>query len=478
MPKKRKEGNEERPTMLVRWNDWGTSAFARARREKKPILLAISATWCHWCHTMDQNTYRNPAMAKFINAHFVPVRVDTDRRPDINARYNLGGWPTTAILTPDGALLTGVLYAPPEHLLPFLQHVLKVFTEKRATLPTVTAASETCRPATVSPLLDDVVAALRRSFDPKHGGFGTEPKFPQHPLLRFLLALARHPKHGEEAREMLDTTLTRMAAGQIHDREEGGFYRYATRQDWSQPHWEKMLDDNAQLIEIYAEAARVLRKPEFAKVAEQSTAFVLKRFFDTKTGLFYASQDADEEYCLLALAERKKRRPPAIDKTLYADKNAMMINALITMGKTAIAEKALTSLLKRLRTKKGIAHSYDTGAHEPFLLQDAVEVLRALLATKKEKEAQQLFRQMQALFMDARAGVFYDIPARKDALGLLKIRRIDFEANAELALLLLGWRPAHRTVAERILRCIAGQAHALGIHAATYALAAEQLRKV
>jgi hypothetical protein len=455
---------------LVHWHDWNKAALDKARKEKKPVLLAISAVWCHWCHTMDRITYNNPALAKFIDEHLVPIRVDTDRRPDINARYNLGGWPTTAILTPDGALLTGVLYAPPEHLRPLLEHVLKVFKEKQAVLPSITPLQEACMPGAITPLLDQVFAALKQSYDPQHGGFGTEPKFPQHYLLRFLLALCGHKKHGKEARKMLDVTLTNMAKGEIHDKEEGGFYRYATRQDWSQPHWEKMLDDNAQLIELYAEAARALKKPAFKKIAEESSAFMLSAFLDKKTGAFFASQDADEAYCKLSWEKRKKATPPAIDKTAYADKNGHMIAAFVAIGKRAIADKTLRFFL----AQRTLRHAGATG---PLWLPDHVAFLRALVLAKKDKEAMRLFTSMRSLFMDKRSGIFYDIPATKDVLGALQQRKIDFQANAELALVLLGWKK-HQDAAERILRCLAGQAALLGAHAATYALAAERLRNI
>ena len=428
---------------------------------------------------MEQNTYNNPEMAKFIDERFVPIRVDTDQRPDINARYNLGGWPTTAILTPDGALLTGVLYAPPEHLRPFLEQALKMFKEKRAVLPTIEPHDEHCTPVAPKPVLDDVFEALKHIYDPRYGGFGREPKFPQHNLLRFLLALSKHKKHGKEAKKMLSHTLLTMSKGQIYDQEEGGFYRYSTRQNWDQPHWEKMLDDNAQLITVYTEAAQVLKKPELKKIGDKSIAFVLNKFFDKKTKAFFASQDADEAYCLLSLGERKNvKHPPEIDKTIYADKNALIIEALLTAGKKAAAEQALTFLLSKMQTTQGVFHYYTTKPQGPRWLPDHIALLRALIAAEKDKKAQQLFKQMQSSFMDKKSGVFYDIPTDKNALGALKIRKIDFEANTELALLLLNWKKELNRIAERILHCVAGQVPALGPHAATYALAVNKLRNI
>ncbi len=116
----------------IRWSDWSVSAFERAQQEDKPILLAISAVWCHWCHVMDETSYSQPAIIDLINERYVPVRVDNDQRPDINARYNQGGWPTTAFLSPDGALLAGATYLPPEQMQAALDRVATFYKEHRA----------------------------------------------------------------------------------------------------------------------------------------------------------------------------------------------------------------------------------------------------------------------------------------------------------------------------------------------------------
>src|SRR3990172_4281958 len=113
----------------VRWRQWGDEAFAEAKAQDKPVLLALSAVWCHWCHVMDETSYSDPGVISYLNQHFVPVRVDNDQRPDINARYNLGGWPTTAFLTPDGDLMTGGTYIPPEAM---LEHLPKIVTQYKS----------------------------------------------------------------------------------------------------------------------------------------------------------------------------------------------------------------------------------------------------------------------------------------------------------------------------------------------------------
>src|SRR5215207_909654 len=173
----------------IQWLPWGTDAFARASREGKPVLLSITAAWCRACHDMDRTTYADPAVVALIHDRFVPVRVDTDRRPDINDRYNLGGWPTTAFLTADGALITGGTFVPQDRM--------------AGVLARVAAAAALVEPAAPDPIdtrvtdrADDggdaaVIASIFGTFDGEEGGFGIEPKFPHTAPLHLAMALFR-----------------------------------------------------------------------------------------------------------------------------------------------------------------------------------------------------------------------------------------------------------------------------------------------
>ena len=186
---------------------WDEAAFARAAAEDKPILLSISAVWCHWCHVMDETSYSDPDVIAAINERFVPIRVDNDRRPDINARYNMGGWPTTAFLTPAGRTLTGATYLPPPQMHRALLEVARFYAERKDEIdavPDVVQSAGTSRET-----LDDAPVVrlreeLERSYDAQFGGFGDEPKFPQTEALEFLLtrmARNRRPaplRHGRE----------------------------------------------------------------------------------------------------------------------------------------------------------------------------------------------------------------------------------------------------------------------------------------
>ncbi len=167
--------------MAIVWLDWSDTAFQRAANENKPILLDISAVWCHWCHRLDQDTYSVADIAEYIGSNFIPIRVDTDKRPDINRRYNMGGWPTTAFLTPEGRVIGGGTYIPPEQMRQVLRDV-KSFWEKSQAKPAEEQPfpePENIPIGELSPsIIDEIFGEVANNFDPVYGGFGSQPKFP------------------------------------------------------------------------------------------------------------------------------------------------------------------------------------------------------------------------------------------------------------------------------------------------------------
>ena len=182
------------------WQDWTPEAFSRAARENKPVLLHIGDVWCHWCHVMDRTTYGDERVVRWVNEHFVPVRVDNDRRPDINRRYNMGGWPTTAFLTPEGHVLTGTTYIPPEQMAAVCRRVTEFWQEhggetrdgtsgrrargRRSLAAAFEPKGESGREVGEGldhALLERLADQVARSFDAEYGGFGSHPKFPPAP---------------------------------------------------------------------------------------------------------------------------------------------------------------------------------------------------------------------------------------------------------------------------------------------------------
>lgn len=449
-------------TASVRWQEWGPEAFQRAEREKKPVLLHIGAVWCHCCHVMDHTTYEDPQVVALVNERFVPVRVDNDRRPDVNRRYNMGGWPTTAFLTPTGRVLTGATYVPPKEMADLCGKVLAFWDEKGDQVNVDlfhgrADEGERNEEALAPALLDRLAEAVAQSYDPQYGGFGRAPKFPQVAALE--LALDRFLiTGGQRWRTILETTLDGMAGGGMYDPVEGGFFRYSTTRDWSVPHFEKMLEDNARLVDLYLRAGVALGRSAYLDTARDVLRFWGDLLQNPGTPYLAGSQDADEEYYALPLEERRKRTAPYVDRTVYADWNAMAARALLRAGRvlaeprwTRQAQELLLTLDRDLRAADGgMAHFrvWRDGAFEgepelPGLLSDQLEMADALLALYAEtREAWAVKRALELMeyveqHLAAREGGYFDGPADPAALGALKYRVRPMEENARAARVLL-----------------------------------------
>ncbi len=298
----------------IHWHPWGTEAFADARRADRPVLLDIGAVWCHWCHVMDGESYEDPALAEFLNEHFVCIKVDRDERPDVDARYqravqtliHQGGWPLTAFLTPDGDVFYGGTYFPPDgaHGRPgfrtVLQSVLDAYRTRRSDVGAQAAAIrrtldhslDESAAGTASPrMLDDAVTGIARAFDPENGGFGSQPKFP-HPGAILLLLHRWFDAPSDDVRTIIDRTLQGMARGGMHDQLAGGFHRYSVDAQWIVPHFEKMSYDNSELLRAYIDAYAAFGTAEYADVARGIVRWVRDVLADPAGG-YAASQDAD-----------------------------------------------------------------------------------------------------------------------------------------------------------------------------------------
>jgi hypothetical protein len=356
----------------IAWEHWGPAAFARARAEGKPVFLHIGATWCHWCHVMDQGSYPHPAVRRLLAERFVAVRVDTDQRPDVNERYNMGGWPTVAVLDAEGEVLTGRTYVPAQELAMLLASVSEA-GQKWSIAP---SAPEP--PPEPSPGLDVVHERVRKAFDPYHGGFGDYQKFPHLGVCEWLLD--RHLR-GQDDGAMLTKTLDGMARGGLFDHEEGGFFRYATQDDWTEPHYEKMLEDNARFVRLYTRAAVAMNQPAWRHAAERAVRWSIATLWQDDAGAFGGSQDADEGYYSQPLADR--RDPPRVDPTVYAGWNGLMVTALVRAA-AAWNRPGLASLARQvgelLRTRMDAAGCITRApAGVGGLLSDQAEVAEGWL---------------------------------------------------------------------------------------------------
>ncbi len=497
----------------ITWRPWGAPAFAEARRLGRPVLLSLSAVWCHWCHVMDETSYSNEQVIALVNRDFVPIRVDNDRHPDVNRRYNMGGWPSTAFLTGDGEVVTGATYIPPHQMIDALERVRDFYASEAPRLRSVAAeagapeatASRTAGPAPPARMAAngapeagdsgfdgdpdvpgdipaEIALSIVRAFDQDYGGFGTEPKFPQTDVLEFVLAYEAERGAGRphfvapgssalvtplRLREILHTTLERMSGGAIHDHVAGGFFRYATRRDWSEPHYEKMLLDNVALASLYADAVAAAGRPAdgtdrsdlgpadlYARTAGGVFDYLLTTLWRADRPAFGGSQDADESYYKLGAEDRAAVAAPFVDETLYVDWNGAAAQALlrgaVRLGRPELAERAaelLDGLLGLTRADGALPHFVTpggvAGAGTP-LLADQVAVAAALLdlyewngrrpalaaAEALAGSAVELFRGADGRYVDRLVGA-------GESPGLLARPVAAIEDNARLADVLL-----------------------------------------
>jgi uncharacterized protein YyaL (SSP411 family) len=311
----------------VDWQPWGPEAFAKAKKEGKLVFLSVGYSSCHWCHVMEKESFADAEVAKLLNANFVCIKVDREERPDIDDVYmtahqvireGSGGWPLSVFLTAAGKPIFAGTYWPREDRevdgvrVRGFKTVCRLILEVRKEHPKEllkraddnakkTAAWLASRGLGLVPLdrklVEGVAETLREEFDPVHGGFGSAArgfrgsKFPMPPRLLFLEGEVRRAK-SKPAAEMLAVTLDRMARGGIYDHLGGGFHRYSTERTWSVPHFEKMLYDSAQLLEVYAAAYKREKKPPYARMLRQTMGFVAREMTAPEGG-FYSALDAD-----------------------------------------------------------------------------------------------------------------------------------------------------------------------------------------
>ncbi len=478
----------------IEWLEWGQTAFDRARSSGKPILLDITGSWCHWCHVMDETSYSDPAIISTVNKNFIPVRVDTDKRPDVNRRYNLGGWPTTAFLDGDGRIITGGTYIPPQQLREVLRSVLDFYSTNKDKIRSKLQASHVPAPRE-EPLSDkisrDIATTIAVNFDIDYGGFGFEPKFPHAEALDY--ALLRYRYYNEkEMLTLVAKTLDRMGSGGIYDQVEHGFFRYSTTRDWSVPHFEKMAEDNAKLLTVYLHAFQHTGKAFYKDKAEGIVKYIQSNLSDLENGAFFGSQDADEKYYKLDLAGRLRETSPSVDKTLYTNYNALLISSFLlastVLERQDIGRFALKTLehILDLGKQDGLPFHYwrkETGPLLKGLLTDYAALLISLLdayeysaKTEYLHEATRTADDCIKTLNDDAAGGFFDIPPSDSHLGELKNRDkpIDENSLAAIGLLRLSWltqQSRYSDVAAKTLRLFNQDYERYGLSGAVYALA-------
>ena len=493
------------------WLDWNDEAFAEARERHLPVLLFVKASWCRWCRELEETVFADPEVASLLEHDFVAVRVDKDRRPDIDPRYTRGGWPTLAWLDDRGEVLGADNFLERQPLLERARAVRDAYRQGpdrvRALFESTgaeTAPEPTTRPSRAAlgdrqvPLSLDIVERVTRSVvdtaDPVHGGWGKQHKFPHPEAIDF--ALVRWSQTGNPTLlELVRRTLRRMQEGGIHDRVEGGFYRFATRPDWSVPNTEKMLDSNAQRAFVYLEGYQVTGDSGLREAALGTLEWMEARLLDPATGAFRGSQDADEQYAHLGSREARERRgAPPVDPTVFANWNAMAVSTLLkagaVLGEPRWIERALGTLDflvgEMWSADLGMHHYWDGAPHLPGMLGDQAYTLRALVDSAQfagENRFLEVAEQLASLTVErlrSSDGAFYDKPHDPTAQGGLRHRNRSILENSVMAeallrLALLSGNRDYEDCARETLASFTGDYRQYGHFVAGYARAVDLL---
>ena len=504
----------------IAWLPWGEEVFAEAQRQNKPVFLSLYATWCRFCRTMDQQTYGNDAIAQYINEQFVPVRVDTDKRPDVNTRYTQGGWPSTCILTPEGDVLWGGTFVPADQMAQMLPQVLNEFrNNKQGVTQHVAQMREQVRAQNTPPPLDKnlpisaditriVLLNSKHNFDLAFGGFGHNgQKFPHVEPLELLLeqysASVRAGTPDAELRLMLDKSLAGIADGALQDKDgQGGFFRYTQTVDWRDPQVEKMLEDSALIARLYARAYQLLGDEKLLETAKRTIGYMDATLYDSARGTWGGSQYADAEYYAQPIAERAEWNPPTVDPTVLAGPTAQAVRAHTAYwaatgdaDSLAKAQRGLDFVLANLLQPDGALTHFLSSSDEDAaaagrtptgLLADAADVTAACLDLYEAGKGADYLDRAETIAVwvrghleDPRGGGLFDAVVRPDAVGNLKVGTKDVPDNMQMAdalvrLYLATGEEEHAHLAQRILQAFIPILPQIGFLGAGFALAAER----
>jgi uncharacterized protein YyaL (SSP411 family) len=476
----------------IAWLPWSAVSFARARTERKPVLLSIAPTWCRNSVEMDRSSFADPDVVARVGLRYVAIRVDADRRPDICERYSLGGWPTTAFLTPDGGLLGGGTYVEHERLADVLERVADAFHKGgHATVADTTPRARAARPPGLT--AEQLLEQIDGWYDPEHGGFGAAPKFPH--VAPVHLALARYRQQQSTThRDMAIRTLDAMGWGPLHDERDGGFFRYSRSGDWTSPEQEKLLDVNAALLDLYVDAFETLELSRYGERVEDILRYVQTWLADPVDGGWAGSQRADPDYYSSPPRDAGAGDPlaPPIDRTLYTSWNAAMASAALKAGRVfgdaGLSEFAIRSLERIVQLSyepgAGMAHYHDGAPQVRGLLGDQIGMADAQLdafeatgnVTYRMFAEELVLHALRTLWDEPDGGFFDRAPDPESDVGLMRDRLKPFAANCAAARLLcraarVCGREALAGTADRALAAVRHEAADAGPLAAELVLA-------
>ncbi len=464
----------------------------KAQKENKLILMDIYGKWCHWCNVMENTTYRNRKVIELIKKYYIPVRVDADKYPDINKKYNQGGLPSTLILDKNGNIVFGGIYIPPDDMIKVLSKFAKMtpqeiqeYVEKNKKIQEQRFKRffKKTKEKEINPTLIDITyQVLSRKFDEFYGGIMGAPKFPNEELPYFLML---HSLFNNSTNSHLVKTLD--GYSKLIDPVEGGIYRYGTMEDWSEPHYEKLLKDQGELSVLFFDSYSFLKDRKYLEYANKILDFAKNKLYDKKTGLFFNSQGADivdehgtilvtgEDFFTKSKEEREEiiksvGYAPNIDKTIYFGNNSLIAKALFysyvfndNLEDLRIAETVLKNIEKYGLTKNGIKHTKDVNK---YYLNGQVYYLEALITAYQITGKKEYFNKilnfsnlMIKKFYSKEVGIFTDFG--KVGLNLKRISFIDdiYSLNSRMVKNLYGVfvfseEDKYKTVMEKLVKSL------------------------
>ena len=423
--------------------------------------MMITAVWCYWCQIMKDDSYIDADVVKFIQENYIPMLVDNDHRPDINFRYNVGGWPTTAVLTPHGGIIAGATYLTPDQLLSMLIEVHAAYVEDkpglydrarelflarqtRSSRVGIKTVSQNPESSTLTMLLVDSIARMSMgTYDPINGGFGFEPKFPNPAVLNLMLHLYKVTQE-PFYRLIVEKTLNSIATSRMFDELEGGFFRYSKTSDWNFPQYEKILEDNVNLAKIFLDAGQYLKIQTLTDAGVKTLDFISRDLFDPESLGFKGSKGADSSYFELDRQERTQQDPPDTDLWCYVSSSARALGLFVEYSE--ILDATLIDFnvsLDNLVLKLTNSHSFTAIASDktPTMLIDFGEVINTLVVTQQNQNSlckdyslsiQSLITAAIDTLYDHNSGGFYDTSKTEDSIGYLTIKEKPLPDNLSI----------------------------------------------
>jgi uncharacterized protein YyaL (SSP411 family) len=456
---------EEAP---INWEPWSDSVFAKAKSEGRFVLLDLGTGWCHWCHVMEEVTYRDPAVIGLVGSRYLPVRVDADARPDLSNRYEDYGWPATIVFNSDGSeIVKRRGYLPPEQMASMLQAIIDDPSPGPSVVPEapLVPSGETTLGTSRQSMFRQT---LVDSYDNTNRGWGTGQKFLDWDTIEYCLAETERSDQTFErmARETLSAQLN------LLDPAWGGVYQYSTDGDWQHPHFEKIMQMQAEDLRIYALAYALWHDETYLQAANRIRAY-LKNFLTSPEGAFYTSQDADlidgkhgGEYFQLGDGDRRKLGVPRIDRHVYARENGWAINALTVLytvsGDRACLDEAIRAA-DWIRTNRGLADGgfrHDEADSAGPYLGDTLSMARALLGLyaatgdriwlQRARQAMEFisknFRSDVGYITSAHTGALKSEPQLDENIGVVRVANLLWHYTGQTE---------YREVAEHAMRSVA-----------------------